>query len=124
VSTLPATVDQTNEISRDLIERLQLFNQAPLVIADFGAVKLLECVDTFPRNERVQNVLFFQVAAVKGLVWPFDLDGDAGLALLANGNVFVIAFDRLTVARLANRRNKWLNNVGRSYTLPRVITSF
>ncbi len=35
------------------------------------------------------------MAAVHGLIGTFDLDGDGGLAFLADWDLFVVAFDRL-----------------------------
>ncbi len=40
------------------------------------------------------------MAAVHGLIGPFDLDGDGGLAFFADGDLFVVAFDGLAVAGL------------------------
>jgi len=37
------------------------------------------------------------VAAVRGLVGAFDLDGDGGLASFADGDLFVVALDGLAV---------------------------
>lgn len=37
------------------------------------------------------------MAAVRGLVGAFDLDGDGGLAAFADGDLFVVALDGLAV---------------------------
>ena len=37
------------------------------------------------------------MAAVHGLIGPFDFDGDGGLAFFADGDLFVVAFDGLAV---------------------------
>ena len=74
---------------------LQLFDQRPLVIADISPVKLLQGINTLPRDQRVECVLFFPVATVDGLVGGFDLDGDGGLPALDHGDLLVVALDGL-----------------------------
>lgn len=54
---------------------------------------------------RVERVLFFQVAAVEGLVGALDLDGDRGLALFADLDLLVVALDGGTVVILLALRN-------------------
>jgi hypothetical protein len=36
------------------------------------------------------------MAAVHRLIWAFDLDGDGGLTLLADGDLFVVSLDGCT----------------------------
>jgi hypothetical protein len=43
------------------------------------------------------------VAAVHGLVVAFDLDGDRGLAALADGDLLVVALDGGAVDRVSKR---------------------
>ena len=59
-----------------------------------------------PRYRAVQCILVFQLPAVGGLVGHLDLDGDGGLATLAEGDLFVVTLDGLAggfVSRLAHR---------------------
>ena len=67
----------------DIEKLLQLYNQLPLVLANVAPEELLECIDTLPANSRIQNIVFFQVATVHGLIVTLDLDGDGGLTPLA-----------------------------------------
>ena len=83
----------SNPHSRDVKRRLQLLDERPLVVADFRAVVLLERINALPRDERVQGILFFELASIERLVRPFDLDGDGWLALFAEGDLFVVALD-------------------------------
>jgi hypothetical protein len=78
---------------RNIKHRLQLLDQLPLIHANIAPEELLERVDTLPAKRRVQSITFFQVATVHGLVGSFDFDGDGGLALFADGNLFVVALD-------------------------------
>ena len=82
--------------SRYIKQRLQFLYQIPLVVADLGPVVLLQSVDALPRDERVERVILFQLPAVGGLVGSFDLDGNAGLPLLADLKLLVVAFDGLS----------------------------
>lgn len=83
--------------SHDVEQALQLLHERPLLVADLGAVELLERVDALPRDHRVQRVLLLEVPAVHGLVGPFDLDGHRRLAALADGDLLVVALDGLAV---------------------------
>lgn len=79
--------------SRNVEDGLQLLDQSPLFHRHLRSVELLQCVDTGTRDVRVQLVLFFQVAAVHGLVGALNFDGDRGLTLLANRDRLVLTFD-------------------------------
>lgn len=79
--------------SRNIKQRLQLLDKRPLLITNVGAIELLERIDRLSRNERVQHVLLFQLAAVHGLVRGFDLHRHGRLALFADGDLFVVALD-------------------------------
>ena len=79
--------------SRYIKRALQLLNQRPLVITNIRSVELLQSVDTLPRDQRVQGVLFFPVSTVDRLVGAFDLDRDGGLAALDHGDLFVVTLD-------------------------------
>lgn len=74
-----------------------LGNKPPLILINLIAVKLLERIDALPADLRVEHVLLLELTAVHGLIAAFDLDGDGGLALFANGELFVIAFDTSAV---------------------------
>ena len=78
----------------DIEQRLELDDQLPVVVGHVLAVELLKCVDTLTRDETVKGVGFLEVAAVRRLVVHLDLDGYRGLALLADGDLLVIALDR------------------------------
>lgn len=80
---------------------LQLHNQLPLILTDIAPEVLLERIDTLSANSRVQDIVFFQVATVHGLVGAFDLDGDGGLASLADLHGFVVALDGRAVERIS-----------------------
>ena len=96
---------------------LQLHNQLPLILTDIAPEVLLERIDTLSANSRVKDIVFFQVATVHGLVGALDLDGDGGLASLADLHGFVVALDGSTI--------KWVSKLmlgertGGTYTLPR-----
>ena len=78
-------------------QRLQLLNQHPLIIGYIRSVELLEGIDGLPRDERIQCILLLQVASVSRLVRShLDLYGYGWLALLALGEVLVVAFDGCT----------------------------
>ena len=79
----------------DVEQSLQLLHERPFLIADVGAIVLLQGVDALPRDQTVQHVLFLEVPAVHGLVGSFDLDGDGRLAFFADGDLFVVALDGL-----------------------------
>jgi hypothetical protein len=78
---------------RDIQQLLQLDDQLPLILTNIAPEELLERVDALTAHERVQRVVFLQVAAVHGLVRAFDLDGDGGLTLFAHGDLLVVALD-------------------------------
>jgi hypothetical protein len=78
----------------DIKQRLQLDDQLPLLVGNILAVKLLETVDTGARDHTVEAVRLLEVAAVNGLVTAhFDLDGNRGLSLLADGELLVVTLD-------------------------------
>ena len=85
---------------------LQLYNQLPLVLADITPKELLECIDTLSANSRVENIVFFQVASVHGLVAAFDLDGDGGLTPLADLHGFVVTLNGSTVRRVSKQKTR------------------
>ena len=91
-SLLPKTLF-TPLTSRYIKRALQLLNQRPLLITNIRPVKLLQRIDTLPRDQRVQRVLFFPMSAVDRLVGSFDLDRDGGLAALDHGDLFVVTLD-------------------------------
>ena len=76
-----------------------LGDEIPFLLADFVSEKLLEAVDTLAGNERVDGVevRLVELATVHGLVGTFDLDGDRGLSLFADGDLFVFTLNRDTV---------------------------
>lgn len=78
---------------RNFEDRLELLDQSPFVHRDLWTVEFLQCVDARARDMRVQRVLLFEMTAVQRLVIPFNLDRDGGLALLADGDCLVLAFD-------------------------------
>ncbi len=82
-------------LSRNIKQALQFLNKRPLIITHIRPVILLQRIDALPRYQRVQHIFLLQVAAVHGLVGAFDLDGDRGLALFADGDLFVVALDGL-----------------------------
>jgi hypothetical protein len=86
--------------SRNVEDGLELLDQTPLLHRDFGAVEFLEGVDTGTGDVRVQKVLLLEVTAVDGLVRSLDLNGDRGLALLADLDGFVVALNRCPVRML------------------------
>ena len=85
----------------DIEKLLQLYNQLPLVLANVAPEELLECIDTLPANSRIQNIVFFQVATVHGLIVTLDLDGDGGLTPLAYLHGFVVTLDRSAIERIS-----------------------
>nr|POE67125.1 hypothetical protein CFP56_72683 [Quercus suber] len=68
-------------------------DQGPFVLVDFVAVEFLQRVDALAGDVRVQGVLLLELTAVQRLVGTFDLDRDRRLALFAERDLFVIAFD-------------------------------
>jgi len=86
--------------SDDIEQLLQLHQQLPLVLTDIAPEELLERVNTLAADGRVQRVVFLEVAAVHGLIWAFDFDGDGGLALFADLDLLVVAFDAGAVKTL------------------------
>lgn len=70
-----------------------LGNKSPLILINLIPVKLLQRINTPPRNLRVKHILLLELAAVHGLVATLDLDSDGGLPLLANGQLFMVALD-------------------------------
>jgi hypothetical protein len=46
-----------------------------------------------PRDERVQGIFFFELAAIERLIWSFDLDGNGRLTFLADWELLVVSFD-------------------------------
>ena len=52
--------------------------------------------------------------AIHGLIGPFDLDRDRGLALFADGDLFVVAFDGLAVVGLVGGFGNGLEGGGKS----------
>ena len=79
--------------SNDIKQLLELHQQLPLVLANIAPEEFFQRVDTLPADGRVQRVVFLEVAAVHGLIWAFDLDGDRGLALFADLDLLVVALD-------------------------------
>ena len=82
-----------NARSRNIKECLEFLYEQPLFVAYIGPVILLERIDTLPRNERVQHVLFLELATIHRLVAAFDLDSDRRLAFFADRDLFVISFN-------------------------------
>lgn len=79
----------------DVKQRLQLDNEMPLVVRHVSAVVLLQRVNTSARNETVQRVGLLKLAAVGRLAAAhFNLDGNRGLSLFADGDLLVFAFNR------------------------------
>ncbi len=105
----PKQILQTLE---NVKQGLQLDDELPLVVGDILAVELLEAVDGGARDEAVEHVLLLELAAVGGLVAAhLYLDGHGGLALLADGDLLVVALDGRAVCRLwwsARQRIGWL----------------
>jgi hypothetical protein len=101
---------------------LQLHHKLPLILRNIIAEELLERIDTLTANRRVQSVFFLEMATVHGLVGAFDFDGDGGLALFADLDLFVVALDGGANCGLVIIR--W-GKVGRrgAYTRPRLMTS-
>jgi hypothetical protein len=93
LSTLPPTARHLHDIEK----LLELHNQLPLILTDITPEELFERVDTLPRNGRVKDIVFFQMATVHGLVVAFDLDGDRRLAAFADLHGLVVALDRCAV---------------------------
>lgn len=79
--------------SGNIKQHLQLLHQHPLLLADIAAIILFQGIDTLPTQQAVQRILLVQLSTVERLVGPFDLDGDRGLALFADGDLLVVAFD-------------------------------
>jgi hypothetical protein len=77
----------------DIKYLLQLHHKLPFILSNIVTEELLESVDTLTANRRVQSVFLFEMATVHGLVGAFDLDGDGGLTLFADLNLFVVALD-------------------------------
>lgn len=75
-----------------------LSNQSPLVLIHLITIELFQSVNARARDVRVQGVLLFELTAIHGLIGAFDLDGDGRLALLAQGDLLVVAFDARSVA--------------------------
>ena len=90
----------------DIEKLLQLYNQLPLVLANVAPEELLECIDTLPANSRIQNIVFFQVATVHGLIVTLDLDGDGGLTPLAYLHGFVVTLNGSTVTRVSEQKKR------------------
>jgi hypothetical protein len=93
LSTLPPTACHLHDIEK----LLELHNQLPLILTDIAPEELFERVDTLPRNGRVEDIVFFQMATVHGLVVAFDLDGDGRLAAFADLHGLVVALDGCAV---------------------------
>lgn len=85
-------------IDLDVEEGLELDDELPLVVGDVLAVVLLQAVDTGTGDLAIQGVLLLEVTAVGGLVTAhFNLDGDGGLTLFADGDLLVVSLNRGTV---------------------------
>lgn len=84
-------------------ERLELLrNQHPLVIRHVLSVEFLETVDGGTGDLTVEDVAFFELSAVGGLVAAhFDLDGHGGLSLFADVDLFVFTLDGCTVGLIS-----------------------
>lgn len=74
-----------------------LRNKTPLVFVYLISVELFQTIDARTRYLRVQRILLFQLTAVHWLIAAFDLDGNGRLALLADGQLLVVAFDARSV---------------------------
>lgn len=83
----------------DIVQRLQLLDQRPLVHADVGPVEFLQHINALPRDQTVQHILLLELAAVHGLVGAFDLDGHRRLTLFAQRDLLVVTLNRLAVLR-------------------------
>lgn len=81
---------------RNFEDGLELLDQSPFVHRDLWTVEFLQGVDARARDVRVQRVLLLEMTAIQRLVVSFDLDRDGGLALLADGDCLVLAFDGYT----------------------------
>jgi hypothetical protein len=80
----------------DIKHRLQILNQPPLIHTNIIPKELLERINTLPAECRVKRIALFQVPTVHGLVGAFNFDGDGGLALFADCDLFVVALDGRT----------------------------
>lgn len=80
-------------------ERLELLcNQHPFVIRHVFSVEFLETVDGGTGDLTVEDVAFFELAAVGRLVAAhFDLDGYRGLTLFADVDLLVLTLDGCSV---------------------------
>jgi hypothetical protein len=83
----------TSSALRNIQQLLQLDNQLPLILANIAPKELLERVDALAAHKRVQRVVLLEMATVHGLIGSFDLNSDRGLALLADGDLLVVALD-------------------------------
>ena len=83
--------------SRNIEERLEPLDHGPFFVRDFGAVELLQSIDTGTGDLRVEKILLFELATIHGLVGTLDLDGNRGLTLLADRDGLVVTLNRCTV---------------------------
>lgn len=86
-------VATTTSQSRYIEERLELLDQQPLVGGDVCTIELFEGINRLPRDERVEHVFLFELAAVKRLIGAFDFYGYGRLALFADRDRLVLSFD-------------------------------
>lgn len=98
-------VATTTSQSRYIEERLELLDQQPLVCGDVCTIELFEGINRLPRDERVEHVLLFELAAVKRLIGAFDLYGYGRLALFADRDRLVLSFDSGSVTISLCRSN-------------------
>lgn len=74
-------------------QRLELLDEVPFILGDIVPIEFFQRIDRLSRYQRIEDVLFFDLSTIKGLVWSFDLDSHGWLSLLANGYRFVLALD-------------------------------
>lgn len=89
--------------SRNVEDGLELLDQSPLLHSDLSPVELLQGVDTGTRDVRVQLVSLLQLTTVHGLVGALNLDGNGGLALLADCDGLVVTLDGCPVGHVRDQ---------------------
>jgi hypothetical protein len=89
-------------LTLDVKERLQLYDEMPVVVSHILAIELLECIDTLARDLAVKGVRLFKVSSIGGLrVTHLDLDGYRRLSLLTDRNSLMVALNGCSNDRLA-----------------------
>jgi hypothetical protein len=80
----------------DIKTFLHFLDEQPLIFAYIIPKIRLECIDRRTRDIRIERIFFLEMATINGLIRAFDFDGDRGLTRFADGNLFVVTFNRRT----------------------------